>query len=206
MRLSVPGVGFGRDEDTVREDLDRAPEMPEGDVARPVRDCELVVDPVGQEAPRGLGKRVPAKILARRVRGGDDRAGRLGERVGGDDRGQRLVHMEDVEALLLERTLQARHGPGGQDDVRKGSVGRDDHRPPDRDHVFRRPLVTPLARVEHLRQAPGRVVPDQDPGLVSEVEEGPRLVVGVLGDASPEGPGKRDDDPDLHGLNPIVVP
>ena len=54
------------------------------------------------------------------------------------------------------------------------------------------------ARVEVFRQPPGRVVADQDPRVDAEPLEGSGLVVGVLGNAAPERPRIRDNDPDLH--------
>jgi hypothetical protein len=68
----------------------------------------------------------------------DDRTTRNGERCDVDRRRQRLMHMEDVELLALERGPHAEERARAEDDVRQRSVRRHDHRAADRDHIRRR--------------------------------------------------------------------
>ena len=78
------------------------------------------------------------------------------------------------------------------------AVRRHDHRAADRDHVGRRHAVAAVARVQHARELPGRVVAHDRPHLVAEASQRFGLELGVLDDAAPEGPRVRDDDADLH--------
>ena len=120
---------------------------------------------------------------------------------GGQDGRERLVHVDDVEALLREDPLHPQHRRRREDDVREGGVGRHDHRAPDRENVVRRRGVPSFLGVEELRQPPGRVVPDDQLGVDAEARQRAGLVVGVLQDAAPERPRVRDDDPHFHGGN-----
>ena len=104
-----------------------------------------------------------------------------------------------VEALALERAADPKHRARREDDVRQRSVGRDDHRATDGDDVRRRRVVTPGARMQHTREAAGRVVPDDRARVDAVPAEGLGLELGVLDDGAPEGPRVRDDDAHLHG-------
>ena len=114
------------------------------------------------------------------------------------DRRHRLVQVQHVEPLALEHLLHARDRARAEHDVRQRAVGGDDHRAPDRDHVRRRLAVPPVPRMQHAREAPGRVVADHGARLDPVALQRGRLQLGVLGDGAPVGPGVRDDDADLH--------
>jgi hypothetical protein len=127
-------------------------------------------------------------------------AGNPRERQGSNaDRGcHRLVQMEHVEALSLERAANPEDTARRENDVGKGAVRRNDHRPSDRNHARRGRSVTSEPGVQHAREAARRVVPHDRPCLDSPALEGLGLQLGVLDDRPPEGPGVRDDDAYLH--------
>ena len=155
---------------------------------------------------KSAAERVPAQPLARRVAGDDDRAGGGREGVGREHRRERLVHVDDVEALPLPDPAHAHERLRAEDDVRERGVGGDDHRPPDRHHVVRRPRVPALLRVQKPGEPPRRVVPHDDADVVTEPVQRARLVVGVLLHSAPERPGVGDDDADLHDATLPVLP
>ena len=92
--------------------------------------------------------------------------------------------MEDVEALALEDPLHPRHRLRRQDDVRERGVGGRDHGPPHGEDVVGELPVAARSRVQQMRQAPRRVVPDDDLHLVAERLERLGLVLGVLDDSA----------------------
>src|SRR5262245_31061231 len=120
------------------------------------------------------------------------------ERGGTEHRGERLVDVDEVEALARERPTELRHRMRAEDEVRERSVAGHDHRAPERDHAGRRRPGPPRPRVEDAAEGAGRVVPDQQTGLDPERLERARLRLGVVDDAAAERPGVRNDDADLH--------
>ncbi len=182
----------------VRNHLDGRADVRLGAAPRRLGDGDAVVDSSRENAPEPPSQRVPAEPLAGRVAGGDDRARCRGERERRENRRQRLMDVDDVEALALPDPAHPHHGLRAEDDVRKRGVGRDDDRSPDGDDVVGRPRVPPLLRMEQPRQPPGRVVAHDDPDVVAEPLQRARLMIRVLLDSAPERPGVGDDDPDLH--------
>ena len=154
-----------------------------------------------EEAPQRRGPPHPAEI-ARRVERRDERAACADEGGQADRRRHRLVQMEHVEALALERA----HGPEErarrEHDVRERAVRGHDHRAPHRDDVVRRLAVAPDARVQDPGELARRVVAHHQAHVVAELLERRCLQLRVLDDRTPERPRERDDDPDLHEREP----
>src|SRR3954464_14149758 len=109
--------------------------------------------------------------------------------------------MDDVEVLPLECRADSEDRPWAEDDVRERAVRRHDHGAADRDHVRRWRPVPAVARMEHACELARRVVAHDRLHLAAERAERVRLELGVLEHAPPEGPGVRNDDPDLHGAH-----
>ena len=120
------------------------------------------------------------------------------ERRRAEHRRQRLVHVDEIEALARERTAQLRQRVRAQDEVRERAVAGHDHRPAERDHVRRRRSRPPGARVEDAAERARRIVPDQQARLDPDVRQCARLRLGVVDDAAAERPRVRHHDPDLH--------
>ena len=143
------------------------------------------------------GAPVPAQRPGR-MPGGDDGTGGRGHR-GHAHRGRhRLVDVEEVDALALERPPDLARRRRAEHDVRKRPVRRNDHRPADPDHVRRRRVVPAEPRVQEPGERPRRVVANDRPRFDPEPAQCFRLQLGVLDDGAPEGPGERDDDAQLH--------
>ena len=100
--LAVGRIGARRDEHAVRDDLVLAREPALGGLARALGDGDAVVEPVGEEAPDRLRELHPAEVAAR-VEGRDHRRRAERERRDARRRRHRLVQVDDVEALALER-------------------------------------------------------------------------------------------------------
>src|SRR3954453_3864885 len=156
-----------------------------------------MVEPFGEEAPGELPEFHPAE-LAVRVERRDHGRGAPGERRDAQRRCHRLVQKGDVPLPPVQGLLDAEDRAWAEDDVRQRSVGRDDDRAPDRDHVGGRLTVAAVSRVEHSRELTRWVVPHDRLHLVPELLQGVGLKLRMLDDAAPEGPGVRNDDPDLH--------
>ena len=75
----LPGSGSSGSVDAVRDDLERAPDVPLGRLPRLLRDGDSVVDPGDQDAPEDAAPAVPAP--ARACARHHDRARRREERV-----------------------------------------------------------------------------------------------------------------------------
>ena len=199
MRCSrFPGVGLVGGQRPVRDDLPLAGDPGCNRCARGLRHGDAVVDPLHEEAPERQADLHPPERPGG-VPGGDDRTLREGERGDADRRSHRLVQVEDVEAFLLEHTADARHRRRAEDDVGQAVVRGHDHRAADGNDVGRRLPVPPEPRMQDAREAPRRVIAHDRSGLDPELAERLCLQLGVLDHGSPERPGVRDDDPDLHG-------
>ena len=153
-----------------------------------------VVDALREDAPERPSERVPAKPLTGRMAGGDDRARGRRERERGEDRSERLVHVDDVERFPLPDPLHPHHRLRAEDDVGERGVGRDDDRAAHGDDVVGRSRVPSLLRVQKPREPARGVVAHDDARVVPEPAQRARLVVGVLLDSAPERPGVRNDD------------
>ena len=197
--VSPTRVGVFGEQDPVRDHLHRPAGVRLGRPPRELGHRDPVIGPIDRDSPRPPGQRIPAELLAGSVEGGDRRAVGDDEREGGEDRRVRLVHVDDVEALLREDPPHPQHRGRGENDVRKRGVRRHDHRPPHRDDVIRRAGVPAFLRVQEPRQAPRRIVTHEDLGLDTETSERPRLVVSVLLDSPPKRPGVGHDNAHLHG-------
>ena len=150
-----------------------------------------------EEAPERLGEPAPGRVSGC-VERRDRRPVPEGERGRAEHRRERLVHVDEVEALAGERTAHLRHRVRAQHEVRERAVAGDDHRAAERDHAGRRWARPALPRVEDAAERAGRVVADQQAGLDPGRLERATLRVGVVDDAAAERPRIRDDDADLH--------
>ena len=185
------------DEDAVRNELVLAREVACRRLARWLGNRDPVVDPVEQEPPDRLRRLEPRQVAGRMVRR-HDRTLRESQRRGARGRRHRLVDVDDVEPLLLEDAPDPEDGARAEDDVRKRTVRRHDHRAADGDHSLRRLPVAAEPRVQDAREAARWVVAHHEPDIVAELPESGGLQLGVLDDGSPERPRVGDDDPDLH--------
>ena len=158
---------------------------------------DAVVDPVDQKPPERLRSSHPAE-LSGRVERGDERTPGPDERRQADRRRHRLVQVEDVEALSLERADDPKVRAGRQHDVRERAVRRNDHGTADGYHVRRRIPVTADARVQDARELTRWVVAHDQAHVVATLLECRRLQLRMLDDRAPERPRERDDDPDLQ--------
>ncbi len=52
--------------------------------------------------------------------------------------------------------------------------------------------------MEKPRQPTRRVVAHEKAGIDAKVPQGSSLMIGVINDAAPKGPGQGDDDADFH--------
>ena len=196
--LTPRSVDYGRDEDAVRHDL-VVPRQPlRRRVARPLRDCDALVDPAREKAPGRHPELHPAE-LSGRVVGDDDRRGGHCEHRDARDGRHRLVQVEHVEALPPEHAPDAANRPGAEDDVRERAVRRHDHGPADRDDIRRRVAVAPDPRVQRTRELARRVIAHHQPHLVPARLQRLRLQLGMLDNRAPERPRERHHDADLHG-------
>ena len=197
----LPSIVHSRAEergvDTVRNDLVLSREPRGGRVARVRRDSDAMVDPVREEAPRGRAELHPSERPVR-VERRDDRNACERQGRDADRRRHRLVQVQDIEALALERAFDRRYGARREDDVRERAVRRHDHGPPDRNHVRRWMPVAAEPRVQHARKAARRVVAHDRARLEAPPLQGVGLELHVLDDRSPERPRVRGDDADLH--------
>jgi hypothetical protein len=187
-RVLAP-IQLGRlgEQDAVRNDLVVPREPARSGDAGLLGDGDPVVEPVEQESPRRLGEPEPAE-LARGMERADERRASHRQRPRADHRGHRLVQVEDVEAVRGEDAAQPHDRPRAQDDVRQRSVRRHDDRAADRYDVVRRRLVPAGAGMQHPRERPRGIVTAQDPGVVAELDQRPRLMIRVLDHAAPERP------------------
>ena len=131
---AVPRVDALRDLDAVRDHLVLARRVGGGGEARLLRDGDAQVDPVEEEAPQRVREQAPGRV-AGRVERRDGRPVPEGERRRAEHRGERLVHVEEVEALARERPAQLRQRARAEDEVRERAVARHDHRAAERDHA-----------------------------------------------------------------------
>ena len=168
---------------------------------RAFRDGDAVVDPVDEKSPERLRSSHPAE-LSGRVERGDERTPGADERRQADRRRHRLVQVEDVEALSLERAHDSKVRAGRQHDVRERAVRRNDHGTADGNHVRRRVAVTADPGMQDARELTRRVVAHDQAHVVATVLECRRLQLRMLDDRAPERPRERDDDPDLHLREP----
>ncbi len=166
---------------------------------RAFRDRDAVVDPVDQKAPERRRASHPAE-LSGRVERRDERTSCPDERGQADRRRHRLVQVEDVEALALERADDPKVRAGRQHDVRERAVRRNDHGTADGYHVRRRLPVAADARVQDARELTRWVVAHDQAHVVATLLECRRLQLCMLDDRAPERPRERDDDPDLHAV------
>ena len=164
-----------RDEDAVGDDLVLPRQPPVLRRLRALGDGDAVVDPVDEEAPHAARAVPHPAELAGGVKRRHERAARADERGQADRRRHRLVQVEHVEALALERPRRSEVRPRREHDVRKRPVRGDDHRAPDRDHVRRRLAVAADARVQHPRELARRVVSHDQAHVVTELFERRRL-------------------------------
>ena len=118
--------------DPVRDHLEGPADVRLGCAARRLGHGDPLVDPPRQHSPEKPAERIPAEPLPRRVAGDDERARSRGERVGREHRRQRLVDVDDVEALALPDATHAQHRLRAEDDVGEGrrSRGRSPTDPP----------------------------------------------------------------------------
>ena len=161
------------------------------------RHGDAVVEPIGEEAPDRLADLHPAKRTVRMERRHTWHTCE-GECGDADRGGHRLVQVDDIEALPRKSAPDCRYGARRENDVGKASVGRDDHRAPNGDHVRRRMAVPAQARVQDPREASGWVVAHDRARLDPESAERIRLQLSVLDHRPPEGPRIRNDDAHLH--------
>ena len=147
-----------RDEHAVRDDLVLAGEPALRRRRAPSRRRRCG----GRAGRRGSPTRASrsASSRGRRSRGTCRPSAPAHERERGDARRRRhrLVQVQDVEALALERRADAEDRARAEDDVRERAVRGHDHRAADRDHVRRRVAVAAVPRVQHARELAGRVV------------------------------------------------
>ena len=194
---AVAGVDPVRDLDAVRDHLVVTGRIRGGRESRLLRDGYAQVDPTEQEAPQRLREPTPRRV-AGRVKRRDHRSVPERERGRAEHRRERLVHVDEVEALAGEHAAHPRYRARAQDEVRERAVAGHDHRAAERDHAGRRRAWPALARVEDAAERAGWVVADQEPCLDPDRLEGAGLRVGMVDDAAAERPRVRHDDPDLH--------
>ena len=194
---AAAGVDPGRDLDTVRDDLVMAGREGSGGQARLLGDGDPQVDPAEQQAPQRLGEPTPGRVPGR-VEGRDGRPIPERERGRAEHRRERLVHVDEVEALAGERTAELHQRVRAQHEVRERAVAGHDHGPAERDHTVGRRPGPSGARVKDAAERAGRIVPDQQARLDPHLGERACLRLGVVDDAAAERPRVGDDDPDLH--------
>ena len=118
-RVLAPGrLGLVGDEDAVRHDLPVAAQPALGRRPCPLGDGDAPVDPVHEEAPPGHPEAHPGEVTGGVVRR-HDRRPRQGEDRNADGGRHRLVEMEDIEPLALERPPDPEERTRAQDDVRQ---------------------------------------------------------------------------------------
>ncbi len=155
--LTSAGLRPARHEHAVRDHLVVAGQPPALRRLRSLRHRDAMVDPVDHEPPHLHSVLHPAE-LARRVEGRDERAARADERRQADRRRHRLVEVQHVEALALERTHRPEVRTRREHDVRKRSVCGDDDGASHGDDVRGRLPMAPDARVQHARELARRIV------------------------------------------------
>ena len=198
--VSTAEFGLWPNDNAVGNHLERTADLWQRRLARLLGDGDPMVERLPKKpTPECSSCRVPP--AAGRVAGDNRRT--VGDREGkrGEQRRERLVHMQHVELFLLENRPRAEHGPRAQDDIGERSVGGDDHRAPHRDDVVGRRVMAARARMKKLRQPAGWIVTDEDAGVDAQRAKRACLMVGVVHNAAPEGPGERYDDANFHGAS-----
>ena len=185
--VAVRGVGVLGGEDAVRNHPVLARQPPRRRLLGHRRHGDPRVEAVHEEAPEVQRGSHPLELAVCVVRR-DNRASRERDRGDAHRRRHRLVHMDDVELLLVEDAPDPPDRPRGEDDVRKRPVRRHDDRPADRDDPLGERAVASAARVQEARELPRRVVPHQDLHVVPAPPQGVGLVLRVLDHPSPVRP------------------
>src|SRR5262249_32046816 len=195
-------VAVRRDQHAVRDDVVLTGQPGRSRVARMRRDGDAVVDPVGEESPHRFANLHPAECTGG-AEGAHDGYARERQRGDADRRRHRLVQVDDVELLELERPAYRRHRARRQHDVGKRTVCRNDHRAADRNDVRRWMTVPPEPWVQNPREAAGRVVTHDRPRLDPACLQRLRLQPDLLDARAPERPRVRRDDADLHPTSKV---
>ncbi len=179
------GVGVARDIDPVGDDLVVAREVAIDEVARRRTDRDPAVQPAG------IPLQCPAAELVRRreagvgVEGRDVDAGRLAQQEQRQERHERLVEVEHVEALAREHVVDL------------GQVARREGERPDR-RVDRHREADAEADDVALRRALRPVAGGDDPDVMATKPEVLVEEPDVLGDAAVLRVDVRADETDLH--------
>ncbi len=106
--LAIAGRRRGRNEDAVRNHLVLTGQPASLRLLRTLGHGDAMVDAVDDETPRAASRRLHPAELAGRMERRDERTARADERRQADRRRHRLVQMEHVEALALERSHDPR--------------------------------------------------------------------------------------------------
>ena len=171
--------------DTVGNDLVVAREEPVDEVAGRGRHGDAAVEALRVGAEDPAAELVGGRPAAVRMEGRDVDAPRLAQQHEREERHERLVEVQDVEPLAVERVPDLGDEPGREGDRPHRAVGRHREALAEPDHVaIGRPL-------EAVRRG-------EDPDVVAAQPEVLVQVPDVLRDAAGERVDVRGDEADLH--------